>query len=86
MYDGEWRASQRHGKGTHKSADGSLYVGDWHCDERSGDGREKQIVAMEQTAQVRPARGAAHQLAFLEDEALRAALKTLGTNVDHFSS
>ena len=74
VYEGEWRASQRHGKGTHKSADGSIYSGDWYCDERSGDGRQKQIVAEEPTAQVRQGR----QLAFLEDGGLRAALKTFG--------
>ena len=82
MYEGEWRASQRHGKGTYKSADGSVYSGDWHCDERSGDGRQKQIVAEEPTAQVRQGR----QLAFLEDGGLRAALKTFGSNIDQFSS
>ena len=82
MYEGEWRASQRHGKGTYKSADGSVYSGDWHCDERSGDGRQKQIVAEEPTAQVRQGR----QLAFLEDGGLRAALKTFGSNVHQFSS
>ena len=74
MYEGEWRASQRHGKGTHKSADGSIYSGDWYCDERSGDGRQKQIVAEEPTAQLRQGR----QLAFLGDGGLRAALKTFG--------
>jgi len=82
VYEGEWRASQRHGKGTYKSTDGSIYSGDWHCDERSGDGRQKQIVAEEPTAQVSQGR----QLTFLEDAGLRAALKTFGSNVDQFSS
>jgi len=38
IYDGNWRAGERSGRGKHWNGEGNLYIGQWRNDKRHGQG------------------------------------------------
>jgi hypothetical protein len=38
VYEGEWKADDRHGRGTMRYADGDVYEGEWKADAHEGRG------------------------------------------------
>jgi hypothetical protein len=44
VYNGEWRAGKKDGKGTYKSANGSMYVGQFENGKRHGSGMQRSTV------------------------------------------
>ena len=45
VYNGEWKAGKKDGKGTYKSANGSMYVGEFENGKRHGTGTQRSAVA-----------------------------------------